>query len=549
MTLETKQTTAYHSLGMPGSYAHQADRIKQANARMQSDGALNFSNWGKSNADVKVLAPAGSPLSNFLALVESQFNKSNTEDKNRLRDGDEGYTRAGKTNVVISDSGRLFSNGRSAVEAANERFLAQNHYRVLGSTGNDNIHAGNNSEIASGEGNDRARVGDNAVVYTGDGHDSVIVGQNATVFLGDGNDYAGSGEANNRIDGGGGDDFITSGENSTLFGKSGDDHLGARDNSVIDAGSGDDRIFTGKHALVRGGTGNDYIRMSDNSTVLFDRGGGWDVLESHHALSIGSGTLSGSRVQFGPGIAATDLDIVQRGPHLVISIRGTEDALVIRNVAQSKVPDLQFIDGTVLEPATTASMTSIDNSPLDERLKTAGNKKMLGSESNDTLSNLAHADVWAGAGDDRVSVASESTVHFGRGDGHDVLTGQYTWLGKHMSKSTATINRDEIPAAVDGDNIYEAISADNASGRLDTSRVLLGADITPDDVAFIFEGNNLVITIKDSGETLTIPDMGRVPDPSHIRPNQVAPNVEFADGTYWTSRTVMTKADAATSNQ
>jgi|GEM_PF-1150351 len=588
MPTDTDQVSSYSNLASHNTYQRQVEQLKTAQERAHADTGASFKGWQETNEDggVNLVGPQGTRLSDFIALLQEQLGQTeDQDDENRLRDGQDGYTRAGNSNVIISDRGYLSILGEDANDTINtynnatvaglvgdddissynrsvvwggdgddtinaynnthasggrgdDRIKAYDNARILGGHGDDFISAYDNAQIASGAGNDRVEIYDNGVVDAGDGHDAVIAYNNATISLGSGNDYAYAGGTNNRIDGGFGDDMITGGNNAQLFGGEGDDHIGSRNNALIDAGSGDDRIFTGNNSVVIGGVGDDYARIGDNTSVLFNKGDGWDVIEAMPKSSMGSGTISNSRVLLGPDITVADLDIVRRGPHLVIGVQGTDDAIVIRNVDTTKIPSLVFSDGATLSDTDISAMTRIDDSPLEERLKTAGNKKMLGSSGDDHLANLAHAEVWAGAGRDAISIASDSTVHFGRGDGHDVLRGALSW---HL----ADIAQHVKPGETSTPDTTTKADHSNAHGTLDTSRVLFGEDISPDDVTLTYEGNNLIIAINGTSDTLTIPDMGRVDDPSHIRPNQTAPNLEFADGTRWSSADVLAKAETA----
>lgn len=587
------ETNPYESALASSGFSRYAQQMTSERERLRGDSAATFTSWrdpaAEGTDDEMRVDALGRRLSDFLSVLDDALNGGGTgaEDQNRPREGETGYTRAGNTNVILSTFGAMFTqgtdesdstNGYNDVHAnggngddtmaaydravmwggnGNDRLRAYNdalasggngddridvydNGRVVGGNGNDTIRAYNNAQIAGGAGNDDIEVYDNGVVDGGDGHDKVVAYGNAVITLGNGNDYAYAGGANNRIDGGAGDDIISGGKNAVLFGGTGDDHIGSHDNALVDAGSGDDRVFTGNHSVVAGGTGDDYVRMGDDSVFLFNKGDGWDVVEAQVTSSLGSGTLTDSRILLGPDISLGDLDIVRRGPHLVVNIGQDGDAIVIRDVDKSKIPGIVFNDGTTLSDTDIAAMTRIDDSPLDEKLKTAGNKKMRGSDGNDTLSNLSHAEVWAGAGNDIVSVASESTVHFGRGGGHDVLRGVLSWRLADVSAPVAINDATKQPEA--GKANFDPA---NASGTLDTSRVLFDAGIAPDDVDISFDGNNLVIRITDTGDTLTVPDMGRVEDPTHRRPNQTAPNLEFADGTYWTSDEVLSRASAA----
>ena len=557
MKTTNNATNPYQSYNRQSGYGEHADRIRAMHQKMQEHLKSSFHSWqtsaqGASNGE---LAQGGSKdhLADFLSMVEDHLGETQSTET----DGGNG-TRAGNPNVIVSDQGRLFQNGGYKDEPEFDNHArAYNNASVVGSKGNDHIeaydnsmimsgrgddyvHAYNNAQIATGQGNDEIRVYDNAIIDAGGGHDSVIAYNNATINLGAGHDYAYAGGDNNIIDGGAGDDIITGGNNAILFGGEGNDHIGSRNNALIDGGTGDDHIFTLNNSIVQGGTGNDYIRMGDNTNILFNKGDGWDVIEAQPESSLSSGQLTQNTIQFGPDISLADLDFVRRGPHLVINIKNTDDALVIRNVDKNKTPEIALNDSAPLTDTDIAAMTRIDDSPLEERLKTAGNKKLVGTDGDDNLSNLMHAEVWAGAGNDHITVASESTVHFGRGNGQDSLRGALSW---HLDDISKAVNINEIDLTAPREKA--GFSPYKASGTLDTSRVLFDEDITPDDVSLSFDGNNLIIKIKGTEDTLTIPDMGRVEDNSHIRPNQFTPNLEFADGTYWVSSEVAEKADAA----
>src|SRR5689334_22502522 len=93
---------------------------------------------------------------------------------------------------------------------------------------------------------------------------------------------------------------------------------GVGNDTVTDAGAGDDILI--------GGKGNDWLRGSDgNDTYVFNRGDGQDTISD---WNYGNDTI-----QFGAGIAATDLSITQssNGQDMVIAIAGTEDRITIQN--------------------------------------------------------------------------------------------------------------------------------------------------------------------------------------------------------------------------
>ena len=123
------------------------------------------------------------------------------------------------------------------------------------------------------------------------------------------------------------------------------------------------------------------------------------------------------------------------------------------------------------------------------------------------------------------------------GSGNDTLTGMHTWK---LTDYAVKMNEDGTVASVKPGVPMDEIKP---TGSLDTSRILFKDDISPKDVTITFEGNNLIIGLKSSSDTITIPDMGRVEDTAHRRQHQYAPNLEFADGTFWNSEAVIAKAE------
>jgi hypothetical protein len=134
-----------------------------------------------------------------------------------------------------------------------------------------------------------------------------------------------------------------------------------------------------------------------------------------------------------------------------------------------------------------------------------GNDRLLGRDGNDTLIGSAGNDVLdGGAGNDelRGGVGSD-TYRFGRGDGLDMIA-EDSWL------------------------------------RGEPDRIELKAGIAPEDVTLTmvrdanswWTTDDLVVTIKDTGETLTIK---RHFDASN---RHVVEEMAFSDGTVWTAEEI-----------
>lgn len=414
--------TSYLYPSEQSAYTEQRNRMIEGAIRLREDADTHAESLkeslalvsGSSGNDGLISSPAGSRIQNFLAMLEEYMASASggaesktTYDANGIAtsvfggDGDDeidGYDNlmaaGGGGNDRISGYNNLFAlggdgddyiSGYNNVQAAgndgNDRIYGYDNLRAHGGRGNDYIsgydnlraEGGNgddhidgydNAVIGGGGGNDTISAYDNAVIDAGSGDDKVSVYSNATIALGDGDDYAYATGKNNRVDGGGGNDRIRAGENAVVNGGTGNDYITADRYSIVDGGDGDDHIRAYTDAVVRGGAGDDYILVNSNSTVLYDAGDGLDVMDASDALH-------SSTIQFGPGVTAADLDIVQHGEHLMINVGDKSNGILIRNGADGKVPTLSFDDGQSLNAEGIAAMTRVDNNPPGDRLAKA----------------------------------------------------------------------------------------------------------------------------------------------------------------------------------
>ena len=109
-----------------------------------------------------------------------------------------------------------------------------------------------------------------------------------------------------------------------------DDGTGLAGNDTLDGGLGNDTLA--------GGVGAD--------TYRFSRGHGVDTVQDND-------TTSGvaDRIEFGAGIVQSDLTFSKSGNHLVASINGTADQLLVQDWylgTQYRVEEFRFTDGSVL---------------------------------------------------------------------------------------------------------------------------------------------------------------------------------------------------------
>ena len=277
--------------------------------------------------------------------------------------------------------------------------------------------------------------------------------------------------------GSGNDNVISNSGNDTLYGDAGDD--------MLDGGSGDDYLD--------GGSGNDtLIGRNGNDTYIFGRGYGQDTINELN------GNSSNDRVVFADDVSVEDVEFKRSGNDLVISINDTDDSLRIVNQYSDSwylVENFEFSDGTVITSEDLFSETNLYGSGLIEDF-TSGygnrNSRLSGSETDDQLYGYSGDDTLdGGAGNDYLYGGSgNDTYIFGRGYGQDV------------------INEQNFNSASD--------------------KVLFSKDISVNDIEFSRSGNDLIVTIKDSNDSLRI--VNQYNDSWYW-----VENFEFADGTKITS--------------
>lgn len=278
------------------------------------------------------------------------------------------------------------------------------------------------------------------------------------------------------ISGSSGDDYV--------YGTSGADYLfGLAGNDKLLGGDGDDWLD--------GGLGNDALRGEGGSdTYLFGRGDGQDNIEEAY------GQVSG-RLLFKEGISRDDITYRREGGQLIFAIKGSNDQIAINNWfgdSPSKLQSVAFADGSTLDLQQVEKQLSILQG-------TAGNDTLYGYETNDTLLGLSGNDMLfggtgrdlldGGAGDDILNGGSDADTYlFGRGDGHD---------------------------QINNDDYGQIFSLDGGD------RLRFKAGVTQQDIDYQRNGQDLLVTIKDTGDQVRISNWFTA-DQFKLQ------NVEFADG-------------------
>ena len=343
--------------------------------------------------------------------------------------------------------------------------LAAINAKVLAATdGNDELTGyESNDELAGGDGND-------------------------TLYGLEGDDTLTGGTGNDRLSGGAGSDLLDGG--------SGNDTLHGDANDTLSGGSGDDALSGG--AILHGGTGNDSLYGGDgSSTYLFNRGDGSDYIHdnSYEAYGVSVNTL-----RLGSGITTAGVTLLRGGEDeedLIVRLTGSPDQVVVkyyfRNDGQtsSSMSAIEFADGTSWNyaavvnrlSASPAGMDLVGTPAADSLVGGSGSDYIEGDAGNDTLDGGAGNDVLEGG-------AGRDTYVFGIGSAQDVIDDPDVTAGKQ-------------------------------------ARIQLRAGIAPSDVVLTRNKDELVLTIKESLDSLRV--RFYFSTPLEYRVEQIA----FADGTVW----------------
>ncbi len=265
-------------------------------------------------------------------------------------------------------------------------------------------------------------------------------------------------------------------------------------NSLVTASTpGDDTIIGGiDEDLLDGGAGNDTLKGGKGAdTYVFGLGYGQDLIDEN---SNPNGSLT-DKVVFKAGIAPEDLILTRVGDNLVISIAGSSDTLTIkqqfwsRNSAsidgQNRIESFHFANGLVW------SADEVDMRIL-QAMQTAGDDIVIGFETDDTLDG--------GAGNDTLKGGKGADTYvFGLGHGQDLI--------------------DENS---------------NPNGSL-TDKVVFKAGIAPEDLILTRVGDNLVISIAGSSDSLTIKQQFWSRDSASIYGQNRIESFHFASGLVWSA--------------
>ena len=310
-------------------------------------------------------------------------------------------------------------------------------------------------------------------------------------------------EGDNNLYGNGGVDILIGGAgNDSLYGGDGDD--------LLDGGAGNDSLS--------GGSGNDVYR--------FTRGWGQDNIYNYD-----TGTNKTDTIVFADDISPADIRLIRSGDSLMLSLQGSTDIILVNNYFQNdgngdyKVEEIRFANGLVwtVEQVKALLMQSTD-----------GNDQLHGYATDDVLRGGMGNDFLNGnAGDDELhGEVGSDTLH--GGEGNDVLDG-----GADNDNLDGGVGNDEYHFARGwGQDIIH--NYDTSVGKTDA--VVFGQDIFPKDILITRSGNNLLLTLADSTDRITVMNYFQNDGSSVYKLEEI----RFADGTIWSTEQVKTQAMQST---
>ncbi len=310
---------------------------------------------------------------------------------------------------------------------------------LLGGAGDDLLFGDDDTIVASAHGDDFLDGGEGADVLRGYGGDDTLLGGagDDELLAEAGADFLDGGQGADSLDAGEGDDELWGGsEDDELLGGEGADFLdGETGDDTLAGGAGEDDLFgaAGLDSLV-GGDGADRLFGEAGDDVLsaeagddrLDGGTGKDELiggegDDTFLLSLGDGedvvvdSLGANAIEFGPGIAAGDLEVEQYqgadgAGYLRIAYGLPGDVVTINSGLLGAIRRFRFADGTVLN---LADLLGEEDLPA-EIFGSARDEVLVGDHDANLLD--------AGAGDDELLGGAGDDVLRG-GIGADTLEG------------------------------------------------------------------------------------------------------------------------------
>jgi len=253
-------------------------------------------------------------------------------------------------------------------------------------------------------------------------------------------------------------------------------------------GTDDDNTINGsfENNFIVGGKGNDILYGGGgNDIYAFAKGDGKDTIYD---------TAGNDKIEFKEGIVPSDVSFKRELDKLIISIKsGSEadgDNITVQNffsvnpaIGNNTVRTITFADGTVYDFNKILELTPLNSTDKDDKLYL--------TDDNDTFdAGPGNDEIWGGNGDDTLSGGKGDDILYGN-DGNDILKGD---------------KGDDILYGDYGDDTYLYSKGDGNDiiGDYYGKNTIEFKDINKDGVEFSVKGNDLLITVKDTQEYITI---------------------------------------------
>ncbi|WP_024671377.1 calcium-binding protein, partial [Pseudomonas tremae] len=369
-------------------------------------------------------------------------------------------------------------------------------------------------------------------VLTGYASDDVISGA-----LGDdridgraGNDVLSGDQGDDTLYGDLGADILSGGAGSdVLYGDDGADKLaGDAGNDRLSGGTGDD--------LLDGGSGNDYLEGGAGSdTYLFRKGSGQDQIYNYSSSEAAVGKVDILRLE---GLTASDILMTRQSDDLVIQIKSTGDSIRVNShfyqdgSASYAIDQIQFADGSVWNGAAIKTEVLKASENADTLIGYQTDDQLAGLEGSDTISGRGGNDVLDGGagrdtlygedGNDNLLGGADNDTLMG-GAGNDVLDGGAgnDSLDGGYGSDTYLFHRGS-----GYDTISNGMYGEGLAGKLDVIRL---DGLLPSDVSIRRESDDLIVQIRDTGETLRVSSHFS----SNVSYGYAIDQLIFGDGSVW----------------
>lgn len=307
--------------------------------------------------------------------------------------------------------------------------------------------------------------------------------------------------------------------NDTLHGRDGDDLIyGNEGDDIIYAAAGDD--------IVRGGDGNDILDAGKGKDFLY--GGAGDdtyVFGKEYGVDIVADEEGTSVIRLAGELTLEDIDMVSLGENAVISIRNTEDRMILADYKN-------HTESFILEVGGQEALIS-------DYIMGAGEEFLTGTAQGDYIENNGKSFVAGDCGEDRIIGTEADEWIFGdagndqilSGDGNDVI---YAGSGDDYVNSGAGDDfvdggsGNDFLDGGEGNDIYcfyPGAGMDSIKDSQGENKIIFGDGITADKIkAKRSNWNDLKIYFDGFADTLTLKD---------YCVNEEARNftLAFADGT------------------